>query len=383
MLGFVATSQRRRIFVNANRLAALDSDGARLRSWDVDLNPFKPQRRRAARSAATSSTRKVGDETVSDVALRAARRRPPRRGGSSPRSAWRGARALRRRPSYRLVDCRRGARPVRRAPEPRWPPRRPACATCTPATSPASCARCRSTQRRQLAEAMDDERLADLLEELPEAEQLRIIEGLDLERLRQRARRDGVRRPRRPARPRCRASSAPDPRGDGRRGRRRHAPPAVLRGGHRRRADDARDHHPRPDGDGGRGARRDPRSRTGWSSIAAQVFVVPAAVQAADRHLPRRRPLPAAAARAAAACELGAVPRAGADDHARPARARGRRAAGQLQHARRRVCDEAGRLLGAITVDDVLDRTLPTGWRQRRRAAACTGTAPRGGVRSR
>ena len=38
-------------------------------------------------------------------------------------------------------------------------------------------------QRRQLAEAMDDERLADLLEELPEAEQLRLIEGLDLDRL--------------------------------------------------------------------------------------------------------------------------------------------------------------------------------------------------------
>ena len=38
-------------------------------------------------------------------------------------------------------------------------------------------------QRKQLAEAMDDERLADLLEELPEAEQLRIIEGLDIERM--------------------------------------------------------------------------------------------------------------------------------------------------------------------------------------------------------
>ena len=39
------------------------------------------------------------------------------------------------------------------------------------------------------------------------------------------------------------------------------------------------------------------------------------------------------------------------------------------------VCDEAGRLLGAITVDDVLDRTLPTGWRQRRRVS--TGAVPR------
>jgi CBS domain-containing protein len=31
------------------------------------------------------------------------------------------------------------------------------------------------------------------------------------------------------------------------------------------------------------------------------------------------------------------------------------------------VCDEAGRLVGAITVDDALDRTLPVGWRRRRR----------------
>jgi len=31
------------------------------------------------------------------------------------------------------------------------------------------------------------------------------------------------------------------------------------------------------------------------------------------------------------------------------------------------VCDEQRRLLGAITVDDVLDRTLPADWRQPRR----------------
>ena len=39
----MATSQRRRIFVNANRISAVDADGVRLRSWDVDLHPFKPR----------------------------------------------------------------------------------------------------------------------------------------------------------------------------------------------------------------------------------------------------------------------------------------------------------------------------------------------------
>ena len=42
------------------------------------------------------------------------------------------------------------------------------------------------------------------------------------------------------------------------------------------------------------------------------------------------------------------------------------------------VCDDAGRLVGAVTVDDVLDRALPDGWREdhlagRASAARCCG----------
>jgi Mg/Co/Ni transporter MgtE len=40
------------------------------------------------------------------------------------------------------------------------------------------------------------------------------------------------------------------------------------------------------------------------------------------------------------------------------------------------VCDEAGRFLGAVTVDDVIDRMLGVGWRTRRRSdAAATAEA--------
>ena len=41
VVGYVAISQRRRIFVNGTRFSSIDGDGARLRSWDVDLHPFK------------------------------------------------------------------------------------------------------------------------------------------------------------------------------------------------------------------------------------------------------------------------------------------------------------------------------------------------------
>jgi CBS domain-containing protein len=177
VLGFVATSQRRRIFVNASRIGTLDNDGARLRSWDVDLNPFKAKEGELLVSSLID--RRVGDETVSDVALRPT----PGKAGAWDVSKVRLAKrtsALRRRPSYRLVD---------------WDEVRQLFTTTEVA---AEAARLRDMhpsdvaalvrgltldKRKQLAEAMEDERLADLLEELPEVEQLRLIEDLGIDRM--------------------------------------------------------------------------------------------------------------------------------------------------------------------------------------------------------
>jgi CBS domain-containing protein len=179
VVGFVASSQRRRIFVNANRIAELDGDGARLRSWDVDLNPFKP-RPGEVLIGGELIDRKIGDETVSDIALR------PQENARS--TYWvidkvRLARksTLRRRPSYRLVDFDEvpalfDAQTAMQAEAARLREFHPAEVAAIVRALPID-------QRRQLAEAMDDERLADVLEELPEEEQVRIVEQLDRDRL--------------------------------------------------------------------------------------------------------------------------------------------------------------------------------------------------------
>lgn len=179
VVGFVASSQQRRIFVSANRIAELDSDGARLRSWDVDLHPFKP-RSGEVLIGEELIDRKIGEETVSDIAIRSQ---------EDPRSTYwvidkvRLARknALRRRPSYRLVDFDEvpalfEAPTEMQAEAARLRDFHPAEVAAIVRALPID-------QRRQLADAMDDERLADVLEELPEEEQVRIVEQLDRDRL--------------------------------------------------------------------------------------------------------------------------------------------------------------------------------------------------------
>ena len=179
VLGFVATSQRRRIFVNAARIVSLDGAGARLRSWDVDLNPFRPRDGERLIGKNIIDTQ-VGDETVSDVALRPTT--------NARDNGWEVAKVrltkrgqLGRRASYRLIDWNQlsslfAATTEMAAEAARLRGMHPSDVAAVVRALP-------HAQRQLIAREMDDERLADLLEELPEDEQLTLIANLDLDNL--------------------------------------------------------------------------------------------------------------------------------------------------------------------------------------------------------
>jgi Mg/Co/Ni transporter MgtE len=221
--------------------------------------------------------------------------------------------------------------------------------------------------RKQLAAAMDDERLADLLEELPEAEQLRMIEGLDLDRLisvLEEMEYDDLADllAEMPGEQRTRILDAMDDEDadvmrrllsydEGTAGS-LMTPEIVILGPTATVAEALAEI-------------RDPE----WLvSIAAQVFVVqapykpPTGTYLGVVHFQRLLREPPS-------MELGRCierePTISPDMSEREVAER----LASYNMLAVGVCDEANRLLGAITVDDVLDRTLPTGWRQRRRVS--------------
>jgi len=366
VLGFVASSQRRRIFVNSGRIASLDNEGARLRSWDVDLNPFKP-RPGEVLIGRDVINHKVGDQSVTDVALAQAT--------DGKQRWWEPAKvrlatrhALGRRPSYALVNIselptlfQSGDATPMSAEAARMRDMHPSDVAGVVRALPLQ-------QRKQLAEAMDDERLADLLEELPEAEQLRIIEGLDIERVvsvLEEMEYDDLADllVEMPGEQRTRVLDAMDAE-DADVMRRLLAyeegtagalmtPDIIILDANATVAEAL-------------AAIRDPE----WLvSIAAQVFVVrppfkpPTGQYLGVVHFQRllREP-PSIRLGSCVNLEPTITPEILEREVAE------RLASYNLLSVG--VCDNAGRLLGAITVDDVLDRTLPTGWRQRRRVNA-------------
>jgi CBS domain-containing protein len=175
VLGFVANVQRRQIFVNASRVGEIDSSGAHMRTGTVDLRRFEL---RSGELLARGSVldRQVDGQVVNDLALEA----------TTEPAGWQLATVslgpgglLRRRRSSRDVEWTEVAGLFDTGPTGRQVA---ALRELHPADLAKAIGALPLERRRVLAEAMEDERLADLLEELPEDEQVRLLESLDLER---------------------------------------------------------------------------------------------------------------------------------------------------------------------------------------------------------
>ncbi|MFZ9369434.1 MAG: magnesium transporter MgtE N-terminal domain-containing protein [Ilumatobacteraceae bacterium] len=178
VLGFVATSQRRRIFISATRISTLDNAGAQLKSWDINLTPFRT-RTGEQLLGKDILDKKHGDEIVSDVALVHPTGKTSSWQISKVRLSKRGL--LSGRAGHRLVDWQEVSELF--APSTAIAAEAARLRDMHPSDVATIIRALPTEQRRQLADAMDDERLADVLEELPEDEQLRLIENLDMERL--------------------------------------------------------------------------------------------------------------------------------------------------------------------------------------------------------
>ena len=178
VLGFVATSQRRRIFISATRINTLDNAGAQLKSWDINLTPFRT-RTGEQLLGKDILDKKHGDEIVSDVALVHHTGKTSSWQISKVRLSKRGL--LSGRAGHRLVDWQEVSELF--APSTAIAAEAARLRDMHPSDVATIIRALPTEQRRQLADAMDDEPLADVLEELPEDEQLRLIENLDMERL--------------------------------------------------------------------------------------------------------------------------------------------------------------------------------------------------------
>jgi CBS domain-containing protein len=357
LLGLVVSVNRRRIFVAAARVADIAASGVRLRSEALDLRPFQP---RPGELLATSLLdRRCGDDTVVDVGVAPTAR--PAGGWEVTVVALGRPGALRRVKPTRTVawtdvpelfdmgDVGRDIAAIR---------------GLHPSDMARAVSRLSPGRRRELAAAMPDEDLADVLQELPEADQAGIISELAtaraahvLEEMEPDDAADLLAELTGEDRSRLLEAMEPEEAGPLRRllvfddhsaGGLMTPEPLVLP----------------PEATVAEALAR-LRGEDVPAAIATSVFVVQPPTQTPTgaylgmvtfqrllREPPGETlakvadgtPTPIAAdlAEIEVAAQLAAY-----DLLALP------------------VCDDAGRLLGAVTVDDVLDRTLPPGWRSR------------------
>ena len=176
--GFVVGGvQRRRVFISVGRVGEIETRGLRLRRGAINLRQFelRPGERLAAGELIG---RRLGDRRVLDIGIT-----------PSPEPfAWEVATVAfgtRRMPGLKrtpdIVDWSEAGELF--ADQRRVDREAATLGGLHPAEMASAIRRLPLSRRRLLAEALEDERLADLLEELPEDEQVRLVENLDPERL--------------------------------------------------------------------------------------------------------------------------------------------------------------------------------------------------------
>jgi CBS domain-containing protein/sporulation protein YlmC with PRC-barrel domain len=175
--GLVVAVQRRRVFVGIGRIGEIGNDGVRLRRSSVNLRQFelRPGERLLAGELIGS---RVRDQRVVDIGLTPA---PEPFAWEIATVALAGRRVpgLRRAPTVldwsEVGELFASDSPVdRQAAE---------LGNLHPAEMAATIRRLPLSRRRVLAGALEDDRFADLLEEMSEDEQVKLVEGLDQERL--------------------------------------------------------------------------------------------------------------------------------------------------------------------------------------------------------
>jgi hypothetical protein len=176
VVGFVADVGRRQIFVNANKVHELDTNGARLQTGTVDLQRFKLRHGEVLVRKGLLDKR-VGSEVINDIAIRLT---------AGEARAWEVANValsstgfLRRRSSNRLTGFEpilvffEGGVVARQTAEIR---------EMNAADAAEAVASMTEADRSAVVEQLDDEEIAELLEELTDEEGAKLIESLDVER---------------------------------------------------------------------------------------------------------------------------------------------------------------------------------------------------------
>jgi CBS domain-containing protein/sporulation protein YlmC with PRC-barrel domain len=175
--GLVVQVQRRRVFLGIGRIGEIGTDGARLRRGSVNLRQFELRPGERLIVGELMGTR-LRNQRVVDVGLTPAPE-PFAWEIATVALASRRVPGLRRPPE--VIDWSEAGElfasdsPVdRQAAE---------LGGLHPAEMAATIRRLPLSRRRALATALEDDRFADLLEEMSEDEQVRLVEGLDRDRL--------------------------------------------------------------------------------------------------------------------------------------------------------------------------------------------------------